>query len=360
MNVLSPKSTGFNSFENGDLFKKDLEFVYKTIFENHPGISDSANPDFLSQLTKSYQIAKDQLERIHSIEGKVLVLKDFGKSFRDSHLWIHYSKSQATFKVEESIHHFSLQKLKNNLVWIRIPAFVLSNNQTSEFELIKKNLPVYRKETIVFDLRGNGGGNSALGVDLLNSLFGEEYVRYCLKKMSRDTFVEWRASPENLAHVESVILPEVRRQFESNHSVVQWAEGLQIGMKKSIEQKKFYYTEPKQNLEEVQANVPDNLFNGKIIVIVDRGCASASLDFIDGLKATESKLILIGEETGRDSNYMELREVSMPSGIGVFGFPIKVYRNRPRGHQVSYVPDLKYSNLSNIVGLQDFVLKMDL
>ena len=69
---------------------------------------------------------------------------------------------------------------------------------------------------------------------------------------------------------------------------------------------------------------------------------SACLDFIDEVKAVDSKAILVGETTKADSVYMDVRIVDLPSGIGQFQFPIKVYRNRARGHNVPYVPDVAY------------------
>lgn len=56
-----------------DDFKKDLEFAYQTLLENHPGIHDSWNPNFSNELTKSYQLAQEQLGRAYSTEDKTLV-----------------------------------------------------------------------------------------------------------------------------------------------------------------------------------------------------------------------------------------------------------------------------------------------
>jgi hypothetical protein len=33
-------------FKQTDEFQRDLEFVQKTLLENHPGIQDSLNPNF--------------------------------------------------------------------------------------------------------------------------------------------------------------------------------------------------------------------------------------------------------------------------------------------------------------------------
>lgn len=348
----------FGFFKQTDEFQRDLEFVQKTLLENHPGIHDSLNPNFSTQLAKSYKIAKEQLNRVNSTEDKILVLKDFGKSFLDAHLWVQYDapKPQAVSKPDNPSQVFSLQKLKNGLTWINIPTFAPSKDQLPTLHKITQRLPELRKETLVFDLRGNGGGNSALGTDLLNSLFGADYAKYCSEMMSRNTYVEWRASPGNLEHVENMIIPMVKKQFESGHPAIQWAENTCIGMKKAIAQGSHYYSESKEMSEPLPKEGPTSLFEGKIIAIVDRRCGSACLNFIDGLKAMQPNITLVGEETGADSNYMELRKVTLPSGNGTFGFPIKVYRDRPRGHNVPFSPDIKYDgNLKNTLELQTFI-----
>ncbi len=80
----------------------------------------------------------------------------------------------------------------------------------------------------------------------------------------------------------------------------------------------------------------------KIVVIIDAFCMSATLDFIDTLKSIDQNIILLGESTDADSVYMEIRIADLPSGKGQFQFPIKMYRNRLRGHNVPYVPDMPY------------------
>ena len=39
---------------------------------------------------------------------------------------------------------------------------------------------------------------------------------------------------------------------------------------------------------------------------------------------------------------MEVRGVTLPSGIASLNLPVKVFRNRPRGHNEAYVPAMRY------------------
>jgi hypothetical protein len=53
---------------------------------------------------------------------------------------------------------------------------------------------------------------------------------------------------------------------------------------------------------------------------------------------TRAGAIPIGRETAADSLYMEIRKQTLPSGLAAVSVPMKVYRGRPRGLNVSYKP----------------------
>lgn len=338
------------------LFARDLEFIRTTIIENHPGIYDVLNPYFSSSLAKSYEIAKQQLGRTYTAAQKAQVLKDFGKSFQDAHLWVQYDFAKTAQAAKAPQRAFDLQILQDGVVWVDIPTFQPSNEQKQKFDEIVQTLSQFRDQTLVFDLRGNGGGNSALGTGLLKALFGQEYTEHHLAELNRNVRVEWRASQGNLEHVQQFI-PLFTQQFGPTHPAIEWAKNAIQGMGDAIARGAQYYSVLASETSS-RGGKADNAFKGRIIAIVDKGCGSACLDFLDGLKALQPNAVLIGETTGADSAYMELRTVRLPSGQGSFGFPIKVYRNRPRGHNVPFVPDIAYTeDLRDTAALQQFVLK---
>ncbi len=69
-------------------FKKDLQAVYDTLTENHPGFYDDQNPAFKEWLTNGYQQALNKLEHISSFADYVYALKFFVQGFKDNHLSI--------------------------------------------------------------------------------------------------------------------------------------------------------------------------------------------------------------------------------------------------------------------------------
>ncbi len=283
----------FGASEQPDRFNRDLQFIKTTILENHPGIQNTLDPDFLSQLNKSCRIAEQQLNRVRSEEEKIGVLKNFGKSFKDAHLWVQYDSTKGSQVADEKKPRiFGIQKLNDDVNWITIPTFAPSKNQLDSLQEIIRVLPQLRQGIVIFDLRGNGGGDSSWGTELLKALFGTEYSNHCLVQKDRDVYAEWRASPGNLKHVERFV-PMLREQFQEGHPAIEWAETTYQGMKNAIASGDHYYPEPKTPSNTSLSVDIGNLFKGKAIAIVDRGCGSACLDFLDGLKAVQQNVILM-------------------------------------------------------------------
>jgi hypothetical protein len=48
----------------------------------------------------------------------------------------------------------------------------------------------------------------------------------------------------------------------------------------------------------------------------------------------------LGQPTNADSNYLEVRYVDLPSGLGYYSIPMKVWRKRPRASGQGYTPDV--------------------
>lgn len=351
-------TTAAREFPTSDPLHADLDFVRNTILENHPGMYDSLNPDFQSQFAENYAQTLEQLKQSDTKEEKTRALTDFAKRFCDSHLWIRYASPSST-SAPIAKQAFSIQILPNNCIWITIPTFEPSAEQSAQLQAIIESLPEFRGKKIVFDLRGNGGGNSSLSNEILNSLCGKEYTQACCRKLFRNVYVEWRASSGNLEFMKQKLDRRLQSEFEPNDPArkcaEQQVEAFYTGMQKAIDAHLEYYKMPNTSaLDEEKSH--QNAFQGKIIAIIDRECTSACLDFLDRLKTVQPNACFVGETTNADSVYMELREVSLPSGQGKFGFPIKVYRNRPRGHNIPHVPHIRYQgNLNDTDMLQKFV-----
>lgn len=164
-----------------------------------------------------------------------------------------------------------------------------------------------------------------------------------------------RVSEGNINHIETLI-----RTLTSNcgpdAQIVKCFNTVFEQMQASLRKGELYFchkSELKPLLEPASA-----MTYPKMVALINRGCGSACLDFLDGLKKVHPDVKFIGEPTGKDSVYMEVREVPLPSGEGTLGFPIKVYRNRPRGHNEPHKPDIVYEgDLEDLTTLHPCVEK---
>lgn len=233
--------------------------------------------------------------------------------------------------------HSSIAKVGPRSYWVRLPEFQPNREQEAEIKQVTAQIAKLRNaELIVFDLRGNRGGNSQWGSDVLEGLFGKPYMRQLNAR--RDTgYAEWRASPDNLRYVADDILPRITRQFGAdNEDVASWrafAGRMRLAVDKGVP----FVRQSEAAASAPAAANPQPLSRARIALITKSGCASSCLDFVDevlGLPGT----IHLGETTGADTVYMDVRRVELPSGLGRFVLSQKVYRGRARAHNAAYVP----------------------
>ena len=336
-------------------FAQDLDFIKNTLMKHHPGPINSNDPNFTNNLEKNFLEAKARLLRAHKEEEKVKICEDFGKSFDDGHLWVYYDKiKRDSAKNLQKKGSFTFEEISKGIYWLTIPTFQPKGDEIETLKTIIEDLNRVSDQTIIFDLRGNGGGNSAWGDDILISLFGKDYVQEKLSKTQRNVSVEWRISQENVAYIKRLYDSAIK-EFGENHPSTDWIKTTADGMSEALKENKDFYLErfDYQPCKTANESPP----KGKYIAIIDHSCASATLDFLDGLKAMEIDLTLIGKPTGKDTLYMEVRSVELPSGKGRLGFPIKVYQNRARGHNTPHLPDIEFTKeLDQTPQIRAFIL----
>ena len=327
--------------------KQDLDFIYTTIVENHPGVYNNQDPEFNIILENSYQAAQRALPKASDDLRRKQIIQNFTKSFDDSHLWVNWYNEQGhNFQDNQNLQHFEVSSLNNQITWIALPTFDLQDEQKKKFDYIIDELPKFKdKAAIIFDLRTNRGGNSEYGSKIINALYGENYAKQKRYEALKKQFVDWRASKGNLLH-----LTDLFKIYRSP-----WLKTVEIGIAQAISRHEVYYREVSEEKPSFR-DIVNNKVTAEIIVIIDSGNVSAALDFIDELKIMGAKLTLIGKKTKADRLYMEIRTLQLPSKIGDFSFPIKVFRNRFRKDNEAYFPDLEY-DFTHTEKLQDFVIK---
>jgi hypothetical protein len=205
--------------------------------------------------------------------------------------------------------------------WIAIQEFtgnapaVVASAQEQASELVSAPF-------VVLDVRGNGGGSSAIGDDLAAILYGSAARQL---SDSDDACPEaWRASPGNIARLESYpALLGSRLSTEANLRIRTDIEA----MRKAIAAGRVF-SRPVDCGRPTHAPRVSATNGPRIFVLTDRVCFSSCLIVVNHflkLGATQ-----IGEETNADTRYQENRREILPSGLAMFGVQTAVSPGEPQ------------------------------
>lgn len=346
---------------NNKWAEHDLAYIYQIIMEDHPGIYNKLDPEFITHMKKNFIYAQEQLVNATTDKQCMQTIISFVKSFNDNHMGITYDTLKPDLQHTQDIKNdplISIIDIQDTVHWINLPTFWPDSKTQNELTLIIEKMPMLRaSKFIVFDVRGNRGGNSFWGLNIIKSLFGQAYVERLLTQANALQYIDWRISRGNIEHLKAAHSKFVK-DFGENAESTQWLKKVLTGMTQAYVNGDCYYREY-QTIESIQytQDAFEHMVTAQIIVIIDSHCASACLDFLDDLKTMNYPVTLIGQTTKADTVYMEVRTVTLPSNKGTFYFPIKVYRNRPRGHNVPYRPDVYYKgDITNTKDLQRFVV----
>lgn len=250
---------------------------------------------------------------------------------------------------------FEILHPANDVAWVTVPSFAENvDDNKAGLEGLLKSLPSVRdSRLIVFDVRGNHGGNSFWGDQLFGALFGTSYADSLRSAQSARVFVQWRASTENASFIEESTMP----RFEKSSSSYQQFADVVSAMRDGVRTGRPLTPAPAGLGASPKGPTPP-AFASRVILLTDAWCASACLGFADMVLAV-SGVRHAGAETYADAVYIDNRSIRLPSDLGWFGFSMKVYRNRPRGHNQSYVPSLAYSGMTwDTASLQQWLLSV--
>jgi hypothetical protein len=201
---------------------------------------------------------------------------------------------------------------------------------------------------VVFDLRGNGGGSSSWMNAMAESLWGEDWV---VAHAPQSTGVEWRASADNLATVESY-----KARLGGDPEIMEWLVTITDGLTAArAAGRELWLQADDETRPAAPAATP---MRARTYVLTDYGCASACLDAVDLLKALGA--VHVGQETSADTVYMEIRSGPLPSGRVSANVPMKVYRGRARGNNETYTPDHEWAGaLTDTAGIEAWIAGLD-
>ncbi|MEN0035443.1 MAG: S41 family peptidase [Cellvibrio sp.] len=271
------------------------------------------------------------------------------------------AKSHSEYKLPQ------LFKLAPDILWVRASDFALYTSEAvqSQKKLVEELASSKGKALIILDTRGNGGGSSVHGTDIFHALFenDEKAGKYLANKYqyqfqgSNALFrASWQlywsyevALKETIATQgkESVVVKHLERFLERLKNALDSGE-------KTLFQNEFAdenntTTEPSEKWESTI----------KLVLITDKSCVSACLDFVDIVKLVPN-LLHLGEPTDADTAYTQIAYMQSEYLKETYNFmvPVKKWNNRMREDNKPYIPDVIYEgDMNDDKALEKWVLE---
>lgn len=238
----------------------------------------------------------------------------------------------------------------DGVLWIGVANFMLTSKQAKELDLLLREVAALRGvRQIVFDTRGNSGGDSGVGQQILEAATGG--LVFDTEHLDRlaQVYAQWRVSNIAISGMDRYI-DMTKARYGSTDS--RTSELLRL-RERLLEAKRGGHTwvrtegSPRLTRSEILARHGRlRRFDGPVAVITDGNCASACLDFVDQVRLMPGS-VQLGHATSSDTVYLEQSLITLPSGNLLF-MPMKVWRNRVRGDGEILIPDIPLEvNMNN-------------
>jgi hypothetical protein len=249
----------------------------------------------------------------------------------------------------------TLKNLGGGRYWIHVSNFMPSAAENASLD---KMLDVVKRlndaNLVVLDTRGNRGGNSLVGAEILSALLGSQLVK-SLDESSR-AYAMWRVSPFALSTLNRA-LTTMDSDYGKNSEAYKFVFSLTKSMEVALHGKKDWLRQPSTSSvdQEGARSVNAQGFKGKLALVTDSFCASACLDFADVVLAVPG-VVHLGLPTSADTLYIDIGAQTLPSGAQ-FWLPLKVWRGRARGNNQSYDPQFVFDgDINDTAAVQKWVL----
>lgn len=262
----------------------------------------------------------------------------------------------------ETVRPIGQRRLADGGRWIELGGFGDENALKSLAEdLAKDSSQLRRAPYVVFDVRGNRGGNSTWGSTFGEVLYGEKYVAYTQAKLDnlpgRRGGKLWRASPE--AAIEA---SKDADEFAANGadfaSVTNYWRGVADLMRKAPKGDKALVEDPCCSVEPGKPLpvVSQTLYAKPVFVLTDAGCFSSCVLAVATLKHLGA--VQVGELTGQNEEFGEVAgPLTTPSGLARYFLPISVIRQNPEG--LLQRPSLVWADaMDDDAGLERWIAKL--
>lgn len=233
----------------------------------------------------------------------------------------------------------------DGVLWIRAGNFMLRDDAGDRAELERMLAGIAKVKairTIVFDVRGNNGGDSGVGDRIFEAATGGlEFEQTDLDKLPR-YFAQWRVSNHLLRYLDTTV-ERLKALYGADSDRVREESAFRSEVAAAKAAGKAW-VEQDAGRKITRADVVARRghlrrFDARMALLTDSGCASACLDFADAVLKVPG-VVHVGQATSADSVYMVGSQAKLPSG-NILVLPVKVWRNRIRANNEALVPDVR-------------------
>ncbi len=210
---------------------------------------------------------------------------------------------------------------------------------------------------LVIDVRGNGGGDDDYGRKLADVLYGHDYT---VSRIGQDGDASacqpvWRASLENIKAVDAA--GRVFAQTGETMGATEYGEAV-IAMRKALQAHRELTGSPTctpPQATPVSTNAP-SLMHGRVYLLTDSVCFSSCINIAGYFRKLGATLV--GQTTGADTHFSEVREITLPSSLSTFSTLQAIESDMPRAVG-PYAPDVPYDgDISDTATLETWIAQL--
>jgi hypothetical protein len=230
--------------------------------------------------------------------------------------------------------------------WVGMPDFDGARSGAAYEALYPQLAALPQSGWVIFDLRGNGGGDSTWGTRALAALYGAPYAA--------QVNVAGGASKYQVADAETASLlkhyiaaPEyAASKAESETALASIEAAMRAGQKMALVEGK-----PGAGADPVLAPRPRG---PRLAAVIDRNCFSSCMNFLQQLRAAGDTVVL-GEATIGYSPFGEINRHPLPSGRGALFIPSALFATATATRE-PFVPDYPFAgSMTDEQALQNWV-----
>ena len=235
----------------------------------------------------------------------------------------------------------SIELYDRNAAWVRMPSMGPGGDGARQFARVIEQAPTLRsKDVIVIDVRGNPGGPYNWFVTFLDSLYGPEYAGHYAR--ARLQFANIMAPTPPRTGTQPPRAPD---SAAARPPVPQPRDRLMDAALRPTPRAGGNGTTltvlAPTPMGDPPGPAPANPVRGRVFVLIDNGCGSACISFVDEMQRFPG-VLFIGRETYVDSYAGSAASHPLPSGEATITVPAMLREWRQRGNNFAWKPDVRF------------------